>query len=235
MVADQLRTRRKTATIRLGDKSRKYRKGMVVQVLIGHRFGPREKVFEAVIDKVEVKSLVELSPREIEHDNPEIRRPEEIAKLPLAALQPRGRAERHGHGHPLLRDREPGLLHVPPRLARTRGGLRIVMPPWAAGRSAAPHSSHSTENIHRDPLPAGGTAAAHLAGALRALRAAAPTRPLRCSAGRGRSPRRRRPSRLASGAALPGASPLPCPRDNVALRYTRRGGDRREKQSPSAR
>jgi hypothetical protein len=81
MVAEQLRTRRKTATIRLGDKSAKYKKGMVVQVLTGIRFGQREKVFEAVIDKVEVKTLLELSPREIEHDNPEMRRPEEIAKF----------------------------------------------------------------------------------------------------------------------------------------------------------
>jgi hypothetical protein len=81
MVADQLRSHRKTATIRLGDKSSKYKKGMVVSVLVGTRFGPREKVFEAVIDKVEVKTLAELSPREIEHDNPEIRRPEEMAKF----------------------------------------------------------------------------------------------------------------------------------------------------------
>ena len=40
---------------------------------------PREKVFDAVIDKVEVKELRDLSPREIEHDNPEIRRPEDLA------------------------------------------------------------------------------------------------------------------------------------------------------------
>jgi|SRR5262245_40093058 len=79
LVADQLRTRRKTATIRLGDKSGKYKKGMVVQVLVGNRFGPRERVFDAVIDKIDVKTLGELSPREIEHDNPEIRRPEEMA------------------------------------------------------------------------------------------------------------------------------------------------------------
>jgi hypothetical protein len=32
-----------------------------------------------VIDKVEVKTLGELSPREIEHDNPEIRRTDEMA------------------------------------------------------------------------------------------------------------------------------------------------------------
>jgi hypothetical protein len=79
VVAEQLRTQRKTATIRLGDKASKYRKGMIVQVLVGARFGPREKVFDAVIDKVEVKTLADLSPREIEHDNPEIRRTEDMA------------------------------------------------------------------------------------------------------------------------------------------------------------
>ena len=78
-MADQLRSRRKTATIRLGDKSAKYKKGMVVQVLVGNRFGLRERVFDAVIDKVEVKTLGELSPREIEHENPEMRRHDEMA------------------------------------------------------------------------------------------------------------------------------------------------------------
>ena len=81
MVADQLRTGRKSATIRLGDKSGKYKKGMIVQVLCGSRYSPRERIFDAVIDKVEVKTLRDLSPREIEHDNPEIRRPEEMASF----------------------------------------------------------------------------------------------------------------------------------------------------------
>jgi hypothetical protein len=79
VVEAQLRSHRKTATIRLGDKSRKYQKGMIVSVLVGARFGPRQHVFDAVVDKVEVKRLDELSPREIEHDNPEARRPEEMA------------------------------------------------------------------------------------------------------------------------------------------------------------
>jgi len=78
LVADQLRTQRKTATIRLGDKSAKYKKGMIVTVLVGVRYGQREKIFDAVIDKVDVKPLGELSPREIEHDNPEIRRVDEL-------------------------------------------------------------------------------------------------------------------------------------------------------------
>jgi hypothetical protein len=79
VVEAQLRSHRKTATIRLGDKSRKYQKGMIVSVLVGARFGPRQHVFDAVVDKVDVKRLGDLSPREIEHDNPEIRRPEELA------------------------------------------------------------------------------------------------------------------------------------------------------------
>ena len=81
LVADQLRTHRKTATIRLGDKSGKYKKGMIVTVLVGVRYGQREKIFDAVIDKVEVKQISELSPREIEHDNPEIRRPDEMTRF----------------------------------------------------------------------------------------------------------------------------------------------------------
>ncbi len=81
IVADQLRSRRKTATIRLGDKSAKYKKGMIVQVLAGARYSPRDKIFDAVIDKVEVKQINELSPREIEHDNPEIRRPDEMSRF----------------------------------------------------------------------------------------------------------------------------------------------------------
>ena len=74
---DQLRSGRKTATIRLGDKSRKYRRGQVVWITIGYRHQPREKIFAAVIDDVEVKKVQELSPRDIEHDNPEFRRRDE--------------------------------------------------------------------------------------------------------------------------------------------------------------
>src|SRR3954465_6301691 len=79
MVADQLRSGRKTATIRLGDKSRKYRKGMIVQVLAGTRFRPRPKIFAAVVDRVEVKTLAALPPREIGPATPEIRRAEDMA------------------------------------------------------------------------------------------------------------------------------------------------------------
>jgi hypothetical protein len=75
---DQLRRGRKTATIRLGDKSRKYRRGQVVWITVGYQHSPKEKIFSAVIDGVEVKRIRELSPRDIEHDNPEFRRLDEM-------------------------------------------------------------------------------------------------------------------------------------------------------------
>ena len=75
---DQLKRGRKTATIRLGDKSRKYQRGQVVWITVGYQHSPREKIFAAVIDEVDVKRVRELSPRDIEHDNPEFRRLDEL-------------------------------------------------------------------------------------------------------------------------------------------------------------
>jgi hypothetical protein len=74
---DQLKRGRKTATIRLGDKSHKYQRGQVVWITVGYQHSPREKIFAAVIDDVEVKRVRDLSPRDIEHDNPEFRRLDE--------------------------------------------------------------------------------------------------------------------------------------------------------------
>ena len=76
--ADELKRGRKTATIRLGDKSGKYRKNQTVLVTIGFQYSPRQRIFEAVIDNVEVMKLADLSPRDIKHDNPEFRRHEEL-------------------------------------------------------------------------------------------------------------------------------------------------------------
>ena len=78
---DQLKRGRKTATIRVGDKSNKYRKGEVVLITVGFQHSPREKIFEAVIDQVEVKRFKDLSPRDIEHDNPEFRRLEDTVNF----------------------------------------------------------------------------------------------------------------------------------------------------------
>jgi hypothetical protein len=79
--ADELKRGRKTATIRLGDKSGKYRKNQLVLVTIGYQYSPRERIFDAVIDNVEVMRLGDLSPRDIKHDNPEFRRQEELVNF----------------------------------------------------------------------------------------------------------------------------------------------------------
>src|SRR2546429_2606379 len=76
--ADELKRGRKTATIRLGNKSGKYRKNQAVLVTIGYQHSPRERIFEAVIDQVDVMKVADLSPRDIKHDNPEFRRHEEL-------------------------------------------------------------------------------------------------------------------------------------------------------------
>ena len=76
--ADQLKRGRKTATIRLGDKSHKYRKNEALIVTVGYQHSPREKIFDAVVDAVDVKKVKDLTPRDIEHDNPEFRRHEEM-------------------------------------------------------------------------------------------------------------------------------------------------------------
>ncbi len=52
---DMLLRGRKTATIRLGDKSDKYSTGEIVWITVGQRFGRRRKLFSAIIDSVTVK------------------------------------------------------------------------------------------------------------------------------------------------------------------------------------
>ena len=76
-----LRNGRKTATVRLGDKSSKYRTGQVVWVTTGARYARRKKLFCAILDKVEVKPLSELSPRDISRENPEFRTLDDLIKL----------------------------------------------------------------------------------------------------------------------------------------------------------
>lgn len=78
---DQLRRGRKTATIRLGDKGHKYKKGQLVWITVGHRHGPKQRIFTAMIDQVDIKPIRELSQRDIERDNPEFRRVEDTMQF----------------------------------------------------------------------------------------------------------------------------------------------------------
>lgn len=81
LYGDALRKGRKTATIRLGDKSAKYQTGQIVWVTIGQRFGRHTKLFTGILDAVEVKPVRELSPRDIQRENPEFRSQDDILAL----------------------------------------------------------------------------------------------------------------------------------------------------------
>jgi hypothetical protein len=81
LYGDVLRNNRKTVTIRLGDKSAKYQTGMVVWVTIGARFARRQKMYSALLDRVEVKKISELSPRDIERENPEFRSQDDVIAM----------------------------------------------------------------------------------------------------------------------------------------------------------
>jgi hypothetical protein len=75
---DLLRKGRKTATIRLGDKSDKYQAGNVVWITTGGRFQKRTKLYCAILDRVEVKMITDLTPRDIERENPEMRSHDDV-------------------------------------------------------------------------------------------------------------------------------------------------------------
>ena len=74
-------SRDKSCTIRLGDKTGKYQDGDVVLVTYGDRFQKRKKVFTAVLDKVEVKKLRELTLQDLQGENPEMRNPQDAIEF----------------------------------------------------------------------------------------------------------------------------------------------------------
>jgi hypothetical protein len=81
LYGDVLRNNRKTVSIRLGDKADKYQAGMVVWITVGPRFGRRQKLYSAILDRVEVKTIAELSPRDIERENPEFRTHDDVIEM----------------------------------------------------------------------------------------------------------------------------------------------------------
>lgn len=81
LYADALMRGRKSATIRLGDKSDKYRTGQVVWITVGRKYQVRQKLFTAVIDDVTVKKTGDLDQREVEKENLEFRNPEDVMTL----------------------------------------------------------------------------------------------------------------------------------------------------------
>lgn len=81
LYADMLMRGRKSATIRLGDKSSKYQSGEIVWITVGRKYQVRQKLFAAIIDDVTVKSVGDLDFREVEKENLEFRSPEDVMTL----------------------------------------------------------------------------------------------------------------------------------------------------------
>ena len=81
LYGDVIKSGRKSATVRLGDKSDKYSTGQIVWVTLGPRYARRKKLFCAILDKVEVLPLGDLSPRDIQRENPEFRTLDDLLKL----------------------------------------------------------------------------------------------------------------------------------------------------------
>jgi hypothetical protein len=72
---------RKSATIRLGDKSDKYQTGQIVWITVGRKYQVRQKLLAAIIDDVTVKRVGDLSMREVEKENLEFRSNEDVMTL----------------------------------------------------------------------------------------------------------------------------------------------------------
>ena len=81
LYADALMRGRKSATIRLGDKSDKYRTGQIVWITMGRKYQVRQKLFTAIIDDVTVKKSNDLDQREVEKENLEFRCSEDVMTL----------------------------------------------------------------------------------------------------------------------------------------------------------
>ena len=91
---DQLRRGRKSATIRLGDKSHKYRKGEVVLVTVGYQHSPRERIFEAVVrperarvDGADASAEIERLTREVERAEKMLANERFVANAPAEVVE----------------------------------------------------------------------------------------------------------------------------------------------------
>lgn len=76
-----LMARQKSATIRPGDLSGSYPENSIVWVTVGNKYGPKKKLFTAVVDRVITKKFSDLTTKELIHQNPEIRNVDELISI----------------------------------------------------------------------------------------------------------------------------------------------------------
>ncbi len=76
-----LMARQKSATIRPGDLRDTYPENSIVWITVGTKYGPKKKLFTAVVDRVTTKKFSDLTTKEIIHQNPEIRTVDELISI----------------------------------------------------------------------------------------------------------------------------------------------------------
>jgi hypothetical protein len=76
-----LLNRQKTATIRLGDIRDAYPESSIVWITFGSKYGPKKKLYRAMIDRALIKKFSDINPDELRHQNPEIETVEELISL----------------------------------------------------------------------------------------------------------------------------------------------------------
>ncbi|MEG6586925.1 ASCH domain-containing protein [Dendrosporobacter sp. 1207_IL3150] len=76
-----LLTREKTTTIRLGDKRDIYPENSIVWITFGNKYGPKKKLYKAIIDRVLIKPFSEITKEELRHQNPDVKTIDELVTL----------------------------------------------------------------------------------------------------------------------------------------------------------
>ena len=207
IVEGQLRSGRKSATIRLGDKSGKYRKGMIVAVLAGRPLRPADEGLRRGHRQGRGEAARRAVPERDRARQPGDPPGRGHGAVPGDALQPRGQRERPRHADPFQRD--PARHFRSP--VRADLDAELLVRPQLAAALLALDRERRREAARRRPGSASGSRR-RTAG----RRPAAPPPTPRSSAGRTRSRGRRRPSRRAPCGAPRAASPRPCSRGHCS-------------------
>jgi len=70
--------RQKNCTVRLGDISDKFPENSIVWITVGKKFQQKRKLYSAIIDRVQIKRISELTTQDLDHQNPEIKSVDEL-------------------------------------------------------------------------------------------------------------------------------------------------------------
>lgn len=68
-----LLARQKNCTVRLGDVRDKYHDNSIVWITVGKKFQQKRKLYSAIIDRVQIKKIADLTTQDLDHQNPEIK------------------------------------------------------------------------------------------------------------------------------------------------------------------